>query len=66
MKTNPSRYILAAEILAVILFHAVKIKQADKMPEETAAISINQKLPASMPLDENMFRFEYILLNMLK
>ncbi len=26
MKTNPSRYVLVAEILIIILFHAVKIR----------------------------------------
>ena len=34
MKANRSSYILAAEILTIILFHAVKIKQSEKHPAE--------------------------------
>jgi hypothetical protein len=34
MKTNRSSYILAAEILTIILFHAVKIRQSEKRPAE--------------------------------
>ena len=34
MKTKPSSYVLAAEILIIILFHAVKIRQSEKHPAE--------------------------------
>lgn len=66
MKTDPSRYILAAEILAVILFHAVQLKKTEQHTDEVV-VSTNISIPdKSIPVDENVFRFEYILLKSLK
>ena len=46
MKTNPSRYVLAAEILAIILFHAVKIRQTEKQQTEIVYSQVNKNTPA--------------------
>ncbi len=36
MKTKPSHYVLAAEVLIIILFHTVKIRQKEKHSSDTA------------------------------
>jgi hypothetical protein len=66
MKTDPNRYILAAEILVIILIHAVQLKKAEKHIDDDV-VSTNISIPAkSIPIDENVFRFEYFLLKSIK
>jgi hypothetical protein len=66
MKTNPSHYILVAEIITIILFHAVKIRQTEKHPAETVFAHINQKVSPHKPVVENKSGFEYMLVNLIK
>jgi hypothetical protein len=66
MKTTPSRYVLAAEILTIILFHAVKIKQAEKHPADTAFVQMKKNLTVHKPAQENTAGKEYMLVNLLK
>jgi hypothetical protein len=66
MKTNPSRYVLVAEILTIILFHAVKIKQAEKHPAYTVFSEINKNMPLHKPVVENKSGVEYMLVNLIK
>jgi len=61
MKTNPSRYVLAAEILAIIFFHTVKIKQAEKHSAETVFTQTSQTINLHKPAVENKSGFEYML-----
>jgi hypothetical protein len=64
MKTNPSRYVLAAEILTIILFHAVKIKQAEKHPSETVLNATVQTINQPKSATENKSGFEYMLVKL--
>jgi hypothetical protein len=66
MKTNPSRYVLAAEILAIILFHAVKIRQAEKQPTEIVYSHFNKNIPLQKDGAESKSGVEYMLVNLLK
>jgi hypothetical protein len=66
MKTTPSRYILAVEILIIILFHAVKIKQTDKHPSEMAFTPDSKTIPLNKPAVENRTSLEYMLVNLVK
>ena len=66
MKTNPSRYVLLAEILIIILFHVVKIKQAEKHPADMAfAPTVNNMPIPKLPI-ENKSGVEYILVNLFR
>ena len=66
MKTTPSRYILAAEILAISLFHTVKIKQAEKHPVETVLAQSVKNTAIHKPIVEDKTGIEYMLVNLLK
>jgi hypothetical protein len=66
MKTTPSRYILAGEILIIVLFHAVKIRQAEKQPAETAYTQYLKNTPLQKPIVDNKTDIEYLLLNLAK
>jgi hypothetical protein len=66
MKFKSSSYVLAAEILIVILFHAVKIRQGDKHPGEMAFTQVNK--PAAAPKLNTHTRpsTEYLLVDLVK
>jgi hypothetical protein len=66
MKTTPSRYILAAEILTIFLFHFVKIKQGEKHPADLAFSPETKNMPIHKPFTENKSGFEYMLVNLVK
>jgi hypothetical protein len=66
MKTTPSRYILAAEIITIILFHAVKIKQAEKHTADMAFIHAGKNTTMHRPVAEKRSGVEYMLVNMVK
>ena len=66
MKTTPSRYILAAELATIFLFHAVKIKQAEKRPAESDFTRVNKTTPLSKPVVENKSGIEYLLVKLVK
>jgi hypothetical protein len=66
MKTNSSRYILVAEILTIILFHAVKIRQAEKHPAELAFTRDSKSISIHQPAVETKSDFEYLLVNLTK
>lgn len=67
MKTTPSRYVLAVEILIIFLFHAVKIKQAEKHPAEVAFMHNGKNIPLPRPVVENKTgTAEYMLVNLVK
>ena len=66
MKTNSSSYILAAEIITIILFHAVKIKQAEKHPAEMVYSRITPSISIKQPAVEKKPAAEYMLVNLVK
>jgi hypothetical protein len=66
MKTTPSSYILAAEILTVILFHAVKIKQEEKHTADLAFSRVSKNVTVQKPALENKSGIEYMLVNLVK
>jgi hypothetical protein len=66
MKTTPSRYVLAAEILIVILFHAVKIKQAEKHSSDIAFSPLSKTVNLHKTTVENKSGIEYMLVNLIK
>ena len=66
MKTKTSSFVLAAEILTIILFHAVKINQAQKHPADTAFTTSNKTVALHRQPVENKSGFEYMLVNLIK
>jgi hypothetical protein len=66
MKTNSSSYVLAAEILTIILLHAVKIRQAEKHAADTAQIHVHKKVGIHQPVAENKSDAEYMLVNLVR
>jgi hypothetical protein len=66
MKTNPSSYVLAIEILIITLFHIVKIKQAEKHPEEIVFTHVIKAIPPHKAAVENKSGSEYMLVNLIK
>jgi hypothetical protein len=66
MKTNSSRYVLAAEILIIILFHVVKIKQADKHAGEMAFTRVNKTVTLPKVNTPDKSSIEYLLVNLVK
>ncbi len=66
MKTNPSSYVLAIEILIITLFHVVKIKQAEKHPEEIVFNHVVKGIHLQKPAVENKSASDYMLVNLIK
>jgi hypothetical protein len=67
MKTNPSSYVLAIEILIITLFHVVKIKQAEKHPAELAFSHVSKNLLLNKPaVVETKASAEYLLVSLVK
>jgi hypothetical protein len=66
MKTNPSHYVLAAELLIIFLFHAVKIKQGEKHPSDTAFVPVAKNMTLHKPVMENKTSIEFMLVNLIK
>ena len=66
MKSNSSSYVLAAEILIVILFHAVKIKQSEKHPGEMAYTPPSRSVILPKLVNQNKTGTEYMLVNLVK
>ena len=66
MKFNSSSYVLAAEILIIILFHAVKIKQSDKHPAEMAFTRAAKTVGLPKLVTQNKAGTEYMLVNLVK
>jgi hypothetical protein len=66
MKTKTSSYVLAAEILTIILFHAVKINQAEK---HTADIAFSHPVKTiTLPKQgiTGKSGFDYMLVSLIK
>ena len=66
MKSNSSSYVLAAEILIIILFHAVKIKQSDKHPGEMAFAHGAKTIIQPKLVTQDKTGTEYMLVNLVK
>jgi hypothetical protein len=66
MKFNSSSYVLAAEILIIILFHAVKIKQSEKHPGEIAFTQGAKTVALPKLVTQNKTGTEYMLVNLVK
>jgi hypothetical protein len=66
MKSNSSSYVLAAEILIVILFHVVKIKQSEKHPGEMAFAQGAKTVAMPKLVTQNKTGAEYMLVNLVK
>ena len=66
MKTKPSHYVLAVEILAIVLFHAVKIKKAEKHPADVVYMPVSKSVTIQKPVVENKTSVEYMLVNLVK
>jgi hypothetical protein len=66
MKANPSRYVLAAEILAIILFHVVKFKKNEKESADMVFSPVNKTAPFHKPAIVNKSGIEYMLVNLMK
>ncbi len=66
MKSNSSSYVLAAEILIIILFHVVKIKQTEKHPSEMAFTPAGKTITLPKLVTQNKSGAEYLLVNLVK
>lgn len=66
MKANSSSYVLAAEILIIILFHAVKIKQTEKHTGEMAFTNGAKNVALPKMVNQNKNGTEYLLVNLFK
>jgi hypothetical protein len=58
--------VLAAEILAIILFHAVKIRQEEKIPAETALSHSIKQAPSSKQILDSKSSSSYMMVNLVK
>ncbi len=65
MKTNRSRYILAAEILTIVLFHVVKFKQTEKRSGDLV-FSHSKNIPLHKTAIESRTANEYMFVNLVK
>ncbi len=66
MKTNPSHFILAAEVIIIILFHTVKIRQNEKHSVDIAFTRTSKTKNLRIPEIENKTAMEYMLAKMIK
>ena len=66
MKSKSSSYVLAAEILIVILFHVVKIKQGEKHPGEMAFTPVNNSVTLPKQITHSKPNAEYLLVDLVK
>jgi hypothetical protein len=66
MKTSPSHYILAAEVIIIILFHTVKIRQTEKHSVDIAFTRTPKITNLIKPEIENKKGLEYMLAKMIK
>jgi hypothetical protein len=66
MKSNSSSYVLAAEILIVILFHVVKIKQSEKHTGEIAFTPSAKAAALPKLTTKDKTGTEYMLVNLVK
>jgi len=66
MKTNSSSYVLAAEIITIILFHAVKMKQTEKHPADMVYSRTAKSILIHQPTGEKKPATEYMLANLVK
>ena len=66
MKIKPSYYVLVAEILTITLFHAVKIRQAERHQTEMVFSKDYKRLPSHQAVIENKTGIEYALESMVK
>jgi hypothetical protein len=66
MKTTPSRYVLVAEIITIILFHAVKIRQAEKHSAEIVFMQSPNHSTGHKSTAEDRSNAEYMLVNLIK
>jgi hypothetical protein len=66
MKTNRSSYILAAEILTIILFHAVKIRQSEKHPAEMAFSESGKNVVVHQPQMEKKTGTVFMMADLVK
>ena len=66
MKSKSSSYVLAAEILIIILFHAVKIKQSERHPAEMVFTQGAKAIGLPKMVNPNKTGTEYMLVNLVK
>jgi hypothetical protein len=66
MKTKPSHYVLAAEVLTIILLHAAKIRKTEKHPDDTAYVPVIKTMILHKPGIENKTGVEFMLMNLIK
>lgn len=66
MKTSPSHFILAAEVIIIILFHTVKIRQNERHSVDIAFTHPSKTTNLHKPEIENKTGIEYMLAKMIK
>ena len=66
MKSKSSSYVLAAEILIIILFHVVKIKQSEKQSGDMVFTPAVRAVTLPKMDTKNKTGTEYILVNLVK
>jgi hypothetical protein len=66
MKTKPSHYVLAAEILTIIFLHAAKIRKTEKYPDATSYAPIIKAMILHQPGIENKTGTVYMPMNLIK
>jgi hypothetical protein len=66
MKTNSSSYVLAAEILIIILFHVVKIKQTERHSGEMVFTPAHKTVALPKLVRQSKTSNEYMLVNLVK
>ena len=66
MKIKPSYYVLVAEIVTITLFHAVKIRQAERRPAEIEFTKADKLLPFHQPVTENKAVQDFVFGNLVK
>jgi hypothetical protein len=67
MKKNLSGFVLAAEILIVILFHTLKNRESETVPTENAVVKVSKSV-VNIPKSALLLKIkpEYFFVNMLK